>query len=158
MKKILLILALPIASFSQELNRQMIASQGKSFETPSGFYVSQSVGQSSVIGRGNDMDIDLLQGFQQPFFNRFNIAVDPGINVMLYPIPTENVLTIYFNKYSESNANILIFDVVGKLILEQKLTIIENTASLDLSQYAAGAYLIQLKGKNLSYQTQIIKK
>ena len=153
----LILLALPIFSFSQELNRQMIASQGSTIETNTGYYVSQSVGQLSVIGRGTHQDLDLLQGFQQPIFARSINSLESPVNVILFPVPTNDNLTIYLSNYTEPTIEVFVYDIIGKLVKNTTLNLLNNSSTLELNSFSSGTYIIQLRGNNILHYSQILK-
>ncbi len=59
----LLILLSPFLSiYSQDLHHQALSCQGISKELPNGFYVSQTIGQQSVIGNYTKDDKTFGQG------------------------------------------------------------------------------------------------
>ena len=84
------ILFLCIASFSaygQTISRQTIASQGASTVLSNGIFISQSVGQQSVIGSYKG-GVSLNQGFQQSQWSRLMSSnTQKLISNLLYPNP-----------------------------------------------------------------------
>jgi hypothetical protein len=72
MKLLLLALLFSISSlYSQELHHQMLSSQGTSKELSNGMYVSQTIGQQSVIGNYTRDGKTYGQGFQQSYWSKF---------------------------------------------------------------------------------------
>ena len=81
-----------------------------------------------------------------------NLAAN--MNISLYPNPASEQVTVSFEaKKAIPTANIMLFDLQGRLILEQKadnITIGKHTATLDISHIANGNYVVVLlteKGK-----------
>ncbi len=77
----------------------------------------------------------------------------------IYPNPTNDKI-ILSNKYSTEGTTILIFkDVLGKELFRK--TISESgslNTELDLSDYSAGTYLLQIQSKEGNYMSKIIKQ
>ena len=69
MRILLLILLVPFLTIhSQELHHQALSAQGTSKELSNGMYVSQTIGQQSVIGNYTKDGKTYGQGFQQSGF------------------------------------------------------------------------------------------
>ena len=58
-------------TFSQEIQREVISSQGESVQLDSGIYVTQTIGQHSVASYSID-NLTVQQGYQQSFLEFFN--------------------------------------------------------------------------------------
>ena len=73
-----------------------------------------------------------------------NVVANGSIEV--YPNPAKNILNVKFTSANNRNATILIADVSGKIVLNKTININndEGLIQLDISQFAAGAYLIKL--------------
>lgn len=77
--------------------------------------------------------------------NRLNVLglSDFGLkNISISPIPTSDYLNI--TGYDYANIDVVVYDIVGKNILQQTLT---NGESLNVSELANGIYTIQLDNK-----------
>ena len=55
-------------TFSQEIQREVISSQGESVQLDSGVYVTQTIGQHSIATNSMD-NLTVQQGYQQSFWN-----------------------------------------------------------------------------------------
>ena len=81
--------------------------------------------------------------------------------LQLFPNPTADALNLRYHLPKDDKISILIFDLQGKLILEQvageKLSG-ENHDIIDLRQIAAGTYICRISGKSNSISKQIIKR
>jgi hypothetical protein len=132
------------------------ASGGNS--TGSGGSFSYSVGQIdyvSVIGSNGS----LSQGVQQAF-EIFTLGTDnfPTITlqVIVYPNPTVNNLTLKIDNYSSENLLILLYDVFGKVIFQQKIT--QNETAITMENLQAANYFLHVSDKGKSIKTfKIIK-
>jgi hypothetical protein len=74
------------------------------------------------------------------------------LNWRFYPNPTEKNLVVEFNSNFEGLASIQIFNVYGKLIIDQKAEMHkgENKSNLDLLSVASGTYFIKLTTNELA--------
>ena len=73
------------------------------------------------------------------------------LEVKLYPNPSSDFLNIIFKTEKPDNINILVFSNQGVLmqsILNPKWVEGENTLTIDLSKYAAGAYYVEFRTVN----------
>lgn len=82
------------------------------------------------------------------------IPTSPTIKV--YPNPAQNDLIINIPRYT-SKINIEIFDVHGRLVLNQKLDNFSIIARLKINQLTKGMYFIHIKGDSINYQSKIVK-
>jgi hypothetical protein len=82
-------------------------------------------------------------------------------NLQVFPNPTTDELNLRYHLPKEDKITLSIFDLQGKLILEQvageKLSG-ENQDIIDLRQIAAGTYICRISGKSNSISKQIIKR
>lgn len=76
--------------------------------------------------------------------------VDPNINVVLYPIPTKNLLYVKVNK----NSDYYVTDLNGKLILKGVFTV--GTNQIELGKYEAGVYFLKLIDDNRTLTKKVI--
>jgi hypothetical protein len=72
-----------------------------------------------------------------------------SLGIVVYPNPTQNILTIETRLQIE----VEVYDLMGKLLIKE-----ENTKRLDLSNLANGLYNLAIIYKNKRYNKQIIKQ
>ncbi len=77
-------------------------------------------------------------------------------NVAIYPIPTNNLLSIKFNS-NVSSAVVKIYDVLGEVVASQIVTDATAT-SFDVSSLSAGIYYMQVQSKTKSIIQKFIKQ
>jgi hypothetical protein len=110
--------------------------------TVNGYEISWTIGEP-ITQTVTDGTTTLTQGFQQ---SKLTVtAIDElretGVEVKVYPNPTQDFVTIHLSKIMEKSSYLL-FDLSGKL-LEQKN--IESTdAKIDMTGFAEGAYILKL--------------
>jgi len=65
----------------------------------------------------------------------------------LYPNPASQFINISLNNTSEIIDNVIIYDVLGKIIKEVK-SISSNSATIDTSSLSKGVYLLEITTEN----------
>ena len=155
------ILFLCIASFSaygQTISRQTIVSQGASTELSNGVFISQSIGQQSVIGSYKG-DINLSQGFQQSQWSRL-LRSNPTklISTLVFPNPFLSTIHFQFSEPVVQPIAVAIFDVTGRLVYASTKTALLNLLNIDLQNLAVGVYFVRLQSATFQYYSQIVKQ
>ncbi len=155
MKYSIIILMLFLAG-SMVSAQEVVSSNGDS-KSAAGVEVSWTVGEAVVatlIGGSNT----LTQGFHQTKLTITAVSelLLPGIEIKVFPNPTQDFITIHFSEYVEDSRYSL-YDFTGKL-LENKLISSDDT-EINMSKYASGQYILKLTNKSRQpIQTfQIIK-
>ena len=145
-------------TFSQEIQREVISSQGESVELDSGIYVTQTIGQHSVASYSID-NLTVQQGYQQSFWNSLiNSNEEFNMDITFYPNPTIDYVNFNFSNLESSDLNVLVFDYAGRVLITTKIDIENYKTKLDLSSLPSGSYLIYLNTNKFNYHTKIIKK
>ena len=77
----------------------------------------------------------------------------------ILPNPNNGVFVLNFNATAANNAQIRIFDALGRLVLEQNAQFFEgsNKLPLQLNNVQEGVYLVQLKTNNATAQVRFVK-
>ena len=145
-------------TFSQEIQREVISSQGESVELDSGIYVTQTIGQHSIASYSTD-NLTVQQGYQQSFWNSLiNSNEEFNMDITFYPNPTIDYVNFNFSNLESSDLNVLVFDYAGRVLITTKIDIENYKTKLDLSSLPSGSYLIYLNTNKFNYHTKIIKK
>jgi hypothetical protein len=155
MKYSIIILILFLAG-SMVSAQEVVSSNGDT-QSAAGYEVSWTVGEAviaTLIGGTNT----LTQGFHQTKITVTAVSdlLYPGLEIKVFPNPTQEFITIRFSEYIEDTRYVL-YDLRGKLI-ENKLINSADT-EIDLKKYASGQYILKLTNKSRqAIQTfQIIK-
>jgi hypothetical protein len=146
------------AVYSQELHHQALSSQGASKELSNGMYVSQTIGQQSVIGNYTRDGKTYGQGFQQSMWGNYikgNAA--NTITTTTYPNPFVAVVNFEFSQAITDKILVELFDVRGRLVFSTSLQAEGTLLTVNLPNLAASNYLVHLTTSNYSYYTQILK-
>jgi len=150
MKKLLLILlCLPFIGFGQITSPSVISSSGNSYNN-GGVNIDYTLGEIVVETQTNSTTI-LTQGFHQGVLKVNSSVENIDIKTKVYPNPTTNFIIIELEK--NVNADILVYDINGKLVLKDKLND-ENQKQFDFSFLKQGNYFlhINLADKQSVYQ------
>ena len=144
--------------FSQELHHEIISSQGESVQLDSGVYVTQTIGQHSIVSYTTD-NLTVQQGYQQSFWSSLiNTNEEFSLDINFYPNPTIDIVNFNFSNLESSELNVLVFDYAGRVLITTKINIEDYKTKLDLSGLPSGSYLIYLNTNKFNYHTKIIKK
>ena len=77
--------------------------------------------------------------------------------VTIYPNPTQGLLRVDFHGYGDMKAaRLLLFDMHGKLL--RQMNKVDPSNTLDLSQYPAGMYILQMIEGNAKSEWKIVKE
>jgi hypothetical protein len=150
---------IPIFSFSQ-LHHDMISSQGNTKKISSGHYVTQTVGQLSVIGNKQINGFNIGQGFQQSVWVRLINSSPSDIIAEYFPNPFIDKVTFNFtNIINGADINVTMYDTAGRLVYNQKHNLnTDGKLILSLENLSSGSYLINLSNSQIKYFTKLIKK
>lgn len=152
-----IILFISLSAFSQEVSRNTISIVGNSSMTISGYYVTQSVGQLSMIGFSDIYQKSIIQGYQQPNGFKTLDTITSKETVLLFPVPVSNSLTVLFSSTKEGTCSFEVFDTLGRLVLSEEASVLNFSASVSLFKLASTNYIVKLTTKNSIFYETIIK-
>jgi len=81
------------------------------------------------------------------------------INFKVYPNPTQNSLTVSFDKLN-GGMSFQINDVLGKLVYRRKLVshdLQKDNFKLDMSSFKSGIYMFSMRSKTTSRTIKVVK-
>ena len=146
---------------AQVLHHQMLSAQGASVVLSSGMVITQTVGQSSVIGVYSGQFIG-GQGFQQ---STLKSKISSSVNV---PVLTN--LSVYPNPFSTSVSVVVpvvfegvflpvnLFDMRGRLLYAGTHQVHNQAITLELGNLPNAIYLLSIHTQTIKYNTKIIKQ
>ena len=143
---------------AQQLHHQMLSAQGNSTVLANGTYVSQTIGQQSVIGNYTREGKTYGQGFQQSMWGSYikgNAA--NTITTTTYPNPFVDVVNFEFSQILPDVISVELFDVRGRLVFSTAQKAEGNLLTINIPNIAASNYLVHLSTSNYSYYTQLLK-
>ena len=80
----------------------------------------------------------------------FNVEEDLISEISVYPNPSTGILNIDFE--TNDSFSVEVTNIIGEIVLMKEL---ESNASIDLSNFDKGTYLVKVSNSNLS-KTEII--
>ncbi len=160
MKLLLLLFLFSFSTlYSQELHHQMLSAQGTSKTLPNGIFVSQTIGQQSVIGNYTKDGKTYGQGYQQSVWCKYiSTNTNNAITTVTYPNPFISTINFQFSQAIKEPISVSVFDIRGRLIFNQEKQASGNILTIDLPNLASSNYLVRLSTPNYTYYTQILKQ
>ncbi len=79
------------------------------------------------------------------------------LSIRLFPNPTEDLVTIELNKL-DTDCEITLFDMQGKVLIRQSLTPKSKSAQLNLTQLASGIYSLHIITPHSTTTHKVIKR
>ena len=138
------ILAIFISSFC--FSQQDVVGTGGDAKSLSGSF-SYSVGQILVSQMGSDQNtwssdvITLNHGVQQYFIP--SCEKNSTIKILASPNPSKGLVNINFENWDDVELSLSVYDVLGKLILSNRLN--QKTTQLNLAGLSSGMYIISIQ-------------
>lgn len=155
--KVLLLFFLCSFSNAQSLHHQMISCQGGNSFSSNENKVLFTVGQQSVIGTEIN-GVSVQQGFQQSNWNKIMQQNTNSIITTVYPNPFKDVTHFSFSKSPGNGINIVVFDMLGRLVYNQSIKNEGNLISVNLNNLPSAEYFVKLTANNYIFSTKIIKQ
>jgi hypothetical protein len=137
-----------------------VSGLSKTILTSKGSYiVSQSIGQSSVIGTFNNNGYTVSQGFQQPFISARIVQppTENNLKVTLYPNPFRRSINISFDDPITNDIFVILSDMMGRIIFSQKFPA-SQLIYMPLAYIPDGIYIIKINTENKVFISNIIKQ
>ncbi len=148
-----------ISSYSQDIHHQMVSAQGISKTLPNGMFISQTIGQQSVIGNFTNNGYTFGQGFQQSVWSKYiHSNSNNVITTITYPNPFISSINFQFSQVINETISVSIFDIRGRLVFTQNKQAINTILTIELPNLASSNYLVHLTTSNYNYFTQILKQ
>lgn len=160
MKKLLLIVVIVFNSqlfIAQQLHHEMIGTQGGSVTTNNGIRVSYSVGQQSVTGTSTTNYV-VQQGFQQSNWGKLIEQNSINISTTVFPNPFIDSVKFSFSSSPGSAIDVLVFDILGRLVHSELVQNENNLISIDLKKLSSAEYLVKLSSGSYIHSAKIIKQ
>ena len=149
-------------SQGQYLKMATFASSGGGV-SPLGNYMSQVLGQSSIIsGTALSEGVAFRQGFKQPFVLLKSKKVyqeESRWSFEAFPNPFVDRLTIRFDRPTANPVSLQVYDIQGKVLWQgdypEKIEVVKLEKFQDI---AAGKYILQVFQKGKPISQSIIKQ
>ncbi len=141
--------------------RSSLGSGGSSkvFSASNGEYkVSQSIGQTSVIGTYANKGYYLRQGYQQPSgkIKVVKTSEDNNLFVKVFPNPFEEKVEIAFSETTEQAITVSVYDIGGKRIYFKEF-LPSHRLALDLKHLPSGSYVLSALSSGKLFNVKLLK-
>jgi hypothetical protein len=122
-----------------------------------GLKFDYSIGEMTLVTTERTANLIVTQGLLQPNGSGSGATAQPGNThqalsdlIKVYPNPTENILFVESIENADADISYQLFDAAGKIVLSEKIfwKAGPNKLSLDLKNYAAGAYYLMIRKPN----------
>jgi hypothetical protein len=80
-----------------------------------------------------------------------------SVNAGIYPNPTQENITIDVSRLQNSAETLILYDVCGRIVLQNDLPPHTDQYTLSLQALASGFYTLELRGQNIRTRTTIFK-
>ncbi len=147
-----------VTARGQILSPTVLSSSGAYYSSANSS-LSVTIGEMTMVETFTASSIILTQGFQQP--EDFNVGIisvaEPGWNITAFPNPASNYVTVQLNGSAASNVSLSLYDIAGKLVSD--FGSLQNPAgtTLNLSNLAAGAYVLHFTSSSHSQNIRLVK-
>ena len=125
--------------------------------TIQGMQFDYSIGEMTLVSTERNTNLIVTQGLLQPNSSGSGANAQPGNTgiagsdlIKVYPNPTENILFVESVENADASISYQLFDATGKIVLSEEILwkAGPNKFSLDLKNYAAGAYYLMIRKPN----------
>lgn len=121
---------------------------------------SYSIGQvvyQTHTGTNGSVAEGVQQAYEISVVTAIEQAKNIDLSVMAYPNPATDYLTLSISKFKLSGLSYQLFDMSGKLLLNEKIT--SSQTHIVMSQLVSASYLLVVKEENMRLKTfKIVKK
>lgn len=140
-------------------NAQQSANSSGGKASGSGGTATYSVGQV-VYTTATGSNGSVVQGVQQPFEISVVLGLEEAenisLNLMAYPNPATDRLTLKVDNYDGANLSFQLFDLTGKLLHNAKVK--SNETVINMQDYQFGVYFLKVFNTNKEIKTFKILK
>ena len=148
--------------FPQSIARSTLGSGGSSqtvIVNTKSYFLSQSIGQASVIGTSTVNGYTLRQGFQQPphSFIVGQLQEESDLKATIYPNPFQQSLNISFKDEIEKDVSVIMHDISGRILIRDRFKP-SQLITLRLATLAPGEYILSVTSGSKYLRASLIKQ
>jgi subtilisin-like proprotein convertase family protein len=94
----------------------------------------------------DDNGCSLTETYTVPYDTNLTVTGMERINVQVYPNPSTGLFVIDYLLITDTDASIVVFDVIGQQVMQRNLTGgTKGRVTIDLSAYSNGIYMLELQ-------------
>jgi len=123
------------------------------------YYVSQSIGQSSVIGTYSAQRYILMQGYQQPLHTASStgLVTEHKLRATVFPNPFSYFVNIQFHDQISSEISVMLVDISGRTMLSKQFAA-SSQINLLLGDIPNGIYALKISSGNKTFSAKLLKE
>lgn len=143
-----------------QLKRQTLSRSADITSSPTPhpqYIIRQSIGQASPIGSTQTKELELRQGFIQPFISRIKVKPSDAGSILVFPNPFHDKIQIQFQEQVNHLIELEVLDVSGRIVHRQSFPESQNIR-LSLPDLSMGIYLLNIKCGQKLYGYKIQKR
>ncbi len=139
-----------LPAHSQLIKQEVIASAG-GYNLKGDISLCWTLGET-IIETFASGSLVLTHGFQQKLIvTTVKENLSSSLNVVLYPNPAGDLINIQFDPATDTETDIMLADLQGKILKSDKIGIATSIAGFNLQDLPAGIYFIKIiKGKRIN--------
>lgn len=128
----------------QSISSYVVASAGQSVEA-GGLNISWTLGEIAIETL-ESTDLVLTQGFQQGYFEITSVGEPLSNNfaIKVYPNPASEFVWVNLESDEIKGAVIELYDLEGKLVYNNKISITEGPSQIDLTNLSSSQYILRV--------------
>jgi hypothetical protein len=147
---------------SKYLIRSTVGSSGQTgtIKTTKGsYFISQSIGQASVIGTFSKNKYTIRQGFQQPLISaeKVNVLDVNSLRANLYPNPFQQSINVLFEDRINDELSVKVYHFSGGILTSKKYPPAQ-LLNISLDFLPAGNYILIINSGNKQLRSKIIEQ
>lgn len=119
-----------------------------------GYVYSYTFNDVGTIDYFCNLDPATMSGSVKVVRNNNNSDLQ-DLDFKIYPNPVKD--RIYFENEAQSNVEVTIYDVLGKVVKHEKLSNTTIRNGMDVSSFKRGIYLVQVDNGNNTFTQKLIK-
>ncbi|MGB2129596.1 MAG: T9SS type A sorting domain-containing protein [Flavicella sp.] len=134
-----------------------LSSQGGVYTTLSDIVISQSIGQSSVIGSSTSGNTTVFQGFQHKKWISLMRANKRAFDVDVFPNPFKDKITLTFLSESDASTEVSLYTISGTLMYKGIHYQEGLTLEVEFPNLPVAPYMLRVSQNNNTNYQQLIK-
>ncbi len=147
-----------VTANAQILSPTVLSTSG-AFYSSANNSLSVTIGEMTMVEPFTTSSVILTQGFQQPQDENVGIisVSEPDWSIDAYPNPTAGNVTVQVKADNTSDINLSLFDVTGQLVTNYGAIENNTGTQLNLSELAAGVYVLRFSTSSQSKNIRLVK-
>lgn len=119
--------------------------------------------KSIVLEQGAEYRFTVSRNKETQGDNRFELRTMPvkgngDLQMALYPNPSSDIVKVSYTADENAGAMLRVIDITGNCVATVEISAGSNTASIDMSRYPSGIYMVELNAGSSKAAAKLIKE